>query len=75
MYLHNLEDMGLNYAKTLRLWQKAFEDNLTEVRAQGYSEGFIRKWKFYLSHCAAAFQMRNISVVQMVYTRPNNLTI
>lgn len=75
MYLHNLEDMGLNYAKTLRLWQKAFEDNLTEVRAQGYSEGFIRKWKFYLSYCAAAFQMRNISVVQMVYTRPNNLTI
>lgn len=75
MYLHHLEDMGLSYAKTLRLWQKAFEDNLTEVRNQGYSEGFIRKWKYYLSYCAAAFQMRNISVVQMVYTRPNNLQI
>ncbi|PJZ83417.1 SAM-dependent methyltransferase [Leptospira harrisiae] len=75
MYLFHLEDMGLSYAKTLRLWLKAFEENLTEVRNQGYSETFIRKWRYYLAYCAAAFQMRNISVVQSVYVRPNNLNL
>ncbi|TGL26271.1 class I SAM-dependent methyltransferase [Leptospira bourretii] len=75
MYLFHLEDMGLSYAKTLRLWLKAFEENLAEVRNQGYSETFIRKWRYYLAYCAAAFQMRNISVVQSVYVRPNNLNL
>lgn len=75
MYLFHLEDMGLSYAKTLRIWLTSFEENLKEVRNQGYSETFIRKWRYYLAYCAAAFQMRNISVVQSVYVRPNNLTI
>ncbi|MBM9546900.1 class I SAM-dependent methyltransferase [Leptospira sp. 201903074] len=75
MYLFHLEDMGLSYAKTLRIWLTSFEENLTEVRNQGYSETFIRKWRYYLAYCAAAFQMRNISVVQSVYVRPNNLKI
>nr|WP_210416315.1 cyclopropane-fatty-acyl-phospholipid synthase family protein [Leptospira idonii] len=75
MHLFHLEDMGLSYVKTLRLWLKAFEENLSEVRNQGYDETFIRKWRYYLAYCAAAFQMRNISVVQAVYVRPNNLNI
>ncbi|TGK83149.1 class I SAM-dependent methyltransferase [Leptospira noumeaensis] len=75
MYLFHLEDMGMSYAKTLRLWLRAFEENLTEVRNQGYSETFIRKWRYYLAYCAAAFQMRNISVIQSVYVRPNNLNL
>ncbi|EMY70138.1 SAM-dependent methyltransferase [Leptospira vanthielii] len=75
MYLFHLEDMGFSYAKTLRVWLKAFEENLSEVKNQGYSETFIRKWRYYLAYCAAAFQMRNISVIQSVYVRPNNLNI
>ncbi|MDF3819885.1 cyclopropane-fatty-acyl-phospholipid synthase [Leptospira sp. 96542] len=75
MYLFHLEDMGLSYVKTLRLWLKAFDENISLVRSQGYSEGFIRKWRYYLAYCAAAFQMRNISVVQSVYVRPNNLKV
>jgi cyclopropane-fatty-acyl-phospholipid synthase len=75
MYLFHLEDMGQSYVKTLRLWLNAFDENITLVRSQGYSETFIRKWRYYLAYCAAAFHMRNISVVQMVYTRPNNLEL
>ncbi|WCL47832.1 SAM-dependent methyltransferase [Leptospira sp. GIMC2001] len=75
MFLFGLEDMGLHYAKTLNLWQDAFDANVQDVRAQGFNEKFIRKWRYYLSYCAGAFRMKNISVVQMVYTRPNNLAI
>ena len=38
----------------------------------GFDERFIRKWNYYLQYCEAAFTMRNISVVQAIYTRPNN---
>ena len=73
MTLMNLKEMGLHYAKTLRLWQKRFNENLDEIRKLGFDEKFIRKWNYYFSYCEAAFDMRNISVMQMVYTRPNNL--
>jgi len=73
MTLMSLKEMGLHYAQTLRLWKKKFNENLDEVRELGFDEQFIRKWNYYLSYCEAAFDMRNISVMQMVYTRPNNL--
>jgi cyclopropane-fatty-acyl-phospholipid synthase len=75
LFLHQLEDMGNSYAKTLQLWYDAFNANLPEVRRQGFDERFIRKWNYYLMYCKAAFRMRNISVVQAVYTNPNNLTL
>jgi cyclopropane-fatty-acyl-phospholipid synthase len=73
MTLMSLKEMGLHYAQTLRMWQKKFNENLDEIRKLGFDEKFIRKWNYYFSYCEAAFDMRNISVMQMVYTRPNNL--
>lgn len=72
MFLHGLEDLGAGYAKTLRLWFERFNARVEEVKALGFDETFIRKWNFYLQYCEAAFATRNISVVQAVYTRPNN---
>ena len=70
--LHDLRDMGLDYARTLRAWREAFDTCEADVRAQGFDDRFIRKWRYYLSYCEAAFALRNVSVVQAVYTRPNN---
>ena len=72
LFLHHLEDLGLSYARTLRMWFDTFNARLAEVRALGFDERFIRKWNYYLQYCEAAFSMRNISVVQAIYTRPNN---
>ena len=72
--LHQLEDMGRDYARTLRLWRDAFQGKLERVRALGFDDRFIRKWHYYLCYCEAAFALRNISVVQTVHTRPNNLS-
>lgn len=72
--LHALEDMGRDYARTLRTWRSSFHQKLDRVRALGFDERFIRKWDYYLSYCEAAFALRNISVVQTVHTRPNNLS-
>ncbi len=73
--LHDWDDLAPHYAKTLRLWRDAFESRLDEVRALRFDARFIRKWRYYLCYCEAAFGTRNISVVQAIYTRPNNLGI
>jgi cyclopropane-fatty-acyl-phospholipid synthase len=75
LFLHALTDHGPSYARTLRLWREAFNRQLESVRKLGFDEKFIRKWNYYLSYCEAAFAMRNISVVQAIYTRPNNLRL
>lgn len=59
-----LEDLGQGYARTMREWFDVFNTKLDEVRAQGFSETFIRKWNYYLKYCESAFATRNISVVQ-----------
>lgn len=74
MTLVNLEDMGLHYGKTLRLWFEAFNNNWHKIKELNFDETFKRKWNYYLCYCEAAFNMRNINVMQLVYTRPNNLS-
>eukprot|EP01037_Dinobryon_pediforme_P011933 gene11933-12022_t len=69
----DLKDIGLDYAKTLKLWFDAFNVNLSKVKSLGFDETFIRKWNYYLCYCEAAFEMRNINVMHLVYTRPNNI--
>jgi cyclopropane-fatty-acyl-phospholipid synthase len=71
---HEVSDLGQDYAQTLLEWRENFRRNLTQVRALGMDERFIRKWSYYLDYCGAAFAMRNISVVQTLHTRANNIT-
>ena len=72
MTMVDLKDMGLDYATTLKMWYDAFNANLKKVKPLGFDEKFIRKWNYYLCYCEAAFAMRNINVMQLVYSRPNN---
>ena len=73
--LHATEDYGYDYVQTLRAWHENFRGRLLEVRALGFDDRFIRKWSYYLGYCEAAFAMRNISVVQTLHTRANNLAL
>jgi cyclopropane-fatty-acyl-phospholipid synthase len=75
LFLHDLDDMGPYYARTLHVWRENFHRVLDAVRAQGFDETFIRKWDYYLAYCEAAFAARHISVVQAVYTRADNETL
>lgn len=70
--LVNLQDFGLDYARTLKIWYDAFNSNWHLIRPLGFDQEFKRKWNYYLCYCEAAFKMRNINVMQLVYTRPNN---
>lgn len=73
MHLIDLKDFGMDYARTLSLWRDAFNKRIGQIKELGFDERFIRKWNYYLSYCEAGFTMKNISVVQAIYTRPNNI--
>jgi cyclopropane-fatty-acyl-phospholipid synthase len=73
--VHGVEDFGPDYARTLRLWHDNFRARTEQVRALGFDDRFIRKWSYYLGYCEAAFALRNISVVQTVHSRANNLSL
>jgi cyclopropane-fatty-acyl-phospholipid synthase len=75
LFLHDLKDLGLSYAETLKRWRIALNQNEAAVRAQNFDTRFLRKWNYYFSYCEAAFAMRNITAVQAIYTRPNNPTL
>jgi len=68
----DLKNIGMDYATTLKLWFDAFNANLPKVKSLGFDDRFIRKWNYYLCYCEAAFAMRNINTMQLVYVRPNN---
>ena len=70
MRLFHLEDIGLHYATTLKLWQENFNGNLDRVRALGYPETFIRMWTFYFCYCEAGFIERVIGDAQMLLVKP-----
>ncbi len=59
-----LLSFGHDYAETLRCWLAAFDANIDAVRAQGFSQKFIRCWRFYLAYCAAGFASETTDVAQ-----------
>jgi cyclopropane-fatty-acyl-phospholipid synthase len=72
LFMHDLEDLGADYARTLSAWHDRFNAASDGVLALGFDVPFIRTWNYYLKYCEAGFATRNISVVQAIYTRPNN---
>ncbi len=72
LFLHDLEDFGAFYVNTLGNWHDRFNAAKESLLKLGFDEPFMRTWNYYLKYCEAGFATRNISVVQAVYTRPNN---
>lgn len=70
--LVDMKDLGIHYAHTLKLWRERFNESAEKVVQLGFDAQFQRKWNYYLSYCEAAFRTRNINVMQMIFSSPNN---
>ena len=68
--LVNLEDLGGDYARTLRDWRLRLDANQLHARALGYDDRFLRMWRFYFAYCEGGFLERTISDVQMLFAMP-----
>ncbi|MBU3021906.1 cyclopropane-fatty-acyl-phospholipid synthase family protein [Aestuariibacter sp. A3R04] len=69
--IRDLQDIGLDYAKTLDDWYKAFVNAREPLLQDGYDEHFIRMWTYYLKYCEGGFLERTISTVQLVLSKPH----
>lgn len=65
-----LEDITLDYARTLAEWKRRLFANLDAVRQQGFDDVFIRMWDFYLAYCEGGFRERVISTSQVLLAKP-----
>ncbi len=70
MMMVDLQDIGLDYAETLKQWRTRFHQRLEEVKGQGFDEVFCRMWDYYLAYCEGGFRERAISTVQVVFAKP-----
>ena len=64
---------GRDYAITLEKWLENFDAKHKQIRALGFDEAFIRKWRFYLALCSALFSVGRINVMQAELYKNNSL--
>jgi cyclopropane-fatty-acyl-phospholipid synthase len=62
----SINDIGLDYAKTLAHWREAFLNSWPELKPFGYDEEFKRLWLYYFAYCEGAFLERATSTVHLV---------
>lgn len=70
MNLHHMEDFGLHYARTLRLWHDNLRRTRHSLEALGYDQAFFRLWEFYLCYCEGGFLERSIGTAQLLLAKP-----
>lgn len=70
LVIRQVDDIGLDYAQTLKDWRLAFNSKRHELAQLGYDERFSRFWNYYLSYCEGGFSERRVSAVQLLATKP-----
>ncbi|OEC33611.1 cyclopropane-fatty-acyl-phospholipid synthase [Pseudomonas cuatrocienegasensis] len=70
MNLHHMEDFGLHYARTLRLWHENLHQARHTLEQLGYDDYFYRLWEFYLCYCEGGFLERTIGTAQLLLAKP-----
>ncbi|WP_395502820.1 class I SAM-dependent methyltransferase [Ectopseudomonas mendocina] len=68
--LHHMEDFGLHYARTLRLWHENLRQARQRLEQLGYDDYFYRLWEFYLCYCEGGFLERTIGTAQLLLAKP-----
>ncbi len=60
---------GLDYAKTLSVWNERFQSAWPEILKLGFDQRFKRLWEYYLAYCEAGFRSGWTDVYQLSASR------
>lgn len=71
MVMVGMQEIGLDYAKTLDHWRQRFLARLDKVKALGFDDTFIRMWDYYLCYCQGGFEERIIGTSQILFAKPH----
>ena len=66
LVVESIDDIGLDYARTLHDWRTNFLNAWSELVKYGYDEKFKRLWLYYFAYCEGAFLERSTSTVHLV---------
>ena len=66
LVMESLDDIGLDYARTLAHWRKNFLGSWSELTHLGYDDTFKRLWLYYFAYCEGAFLERSTSTIQLL---------
>ncbi len=66
LVVESLDDIGLDYAKTLAHWRDNFLASWLDLVQHDYDETFKRLWLYYFAYCEGAFLERSTSTVHLV---------
>ncbi|MDX6282093.1 MAG: cyclopropane-fatty-acyl-phospholipid synthase, partial [Kribbellaceae bacterium] len=64
-----LRHMGLDYARTLRIWRNRFIERWPAIADLGFDATFRRMWEFYLAYSEAGFRAGYLDDVQILLTK------
>ena len=66
-----LEDQGYgeDYAHTLSLWRRRFDEAWDRLASLGFDRRFRRMWTYYLAYSEAGFRAGRIDVLQLTLAR------
>ena len=65
MYMKQLSDYRIDYAKTLSVWRASFLDNRESIQSLGFNDDFIRLWEYYFSYCEGGFRESAIGLAHI----------
>ena len=66
LVMESLDDIGLDYAKTLADWRDNFLGSWSQLTPLGYDDTFKRLWLYYFAYCEGAFLERSTSTVHLL---------
>ncbi|MBU1311099.1 MAG: cyclopropane-fatty-acyl-phospholipid synthase family protein [Gammaproteobacteria bacterium] len=75
LVVRHLQDIGFDYAQTLKDWCDNFMHARDKVHQLGYDDNFVRLWQFYLCYCEGGFRERATSAVHLVLSKPDNRSV
>jgi cyclopropane-fatty-acyl-phospholipid synthase len=74
--VHASDDIGADYAVTLRKWREAWEAKKDYIISKlGYSERFWKKYRFYFVYCEAGFDAKYIHTFQVTWVKDGEFTL
>jgi len=69
--VQDVENLRLHYSLTLQNWLQRYEQHIDEVREM-MDDAFVRTWRLYLTGSIAAFNVGELQLFQVVFTRDQN---
>ena len=69
-----VDDIGLDYAITLKMWHDTWCKQEAAIKALGYDDIFFKKWRFYFSYCEGAFGAQLLHNYQISFCKDPTAT-